>query len=129
MRIIDAIAEADTLRPNAIEDELKARWLMTIEVEYAEVMGGEMPSLDDLEAELLMPAPHDYSYVYYLCALIDNYNQDTGLYANDMEMANAAVDAAKAWWIRNNRTKKESNWRTMPEFKGGGFDPLDLNKE
>ena len=102
MRIIDAIAEADTLRPNAIEDELKARWLMTVEVEYAEVMGEEMPSLDDLQAELLMPAPHDYSYVYYLCALIDNYNQDTGLYANDMEMANVAVDAAKAWWIRNN---------------------------
>lgn len=113
MTLYEVITEVDNLRPNAIDDEMKARWVMQLEVEYAELMGVPVPELLFPEdQELLMTTPHDYSYVYYLSALVDNYNQDTALYNNDYEMANAAVDAAKSWYRRQNRPGFRGNWTT-----------------
>ena len=103
MTLYEVITEADNLRPNAIDDEMKARWVMQLEVEYAELMDVDVPELlfpDD--QTLLMPSPHDYSYVYYLNACIDNHNQDTALYNNDHAMSNAAVDDAKSYYRRHN---------------------------
>lgn len=113
MTLYEVITEVDNLRPNAIDDEMKARWVMQLEVEYAELMGVPVPELEFPEdQELLMTTPHDYSYVYYLSALVDNYNQDTALYNNDYEMANAAVDAAKSWYRRQHRPTFRGNWVT-----------------
>ena len=113
MTLYEVITEVDNLRPKAIDDEMKARWVMQLEVEYAELMGVPVPELEFPEdQELLMTTPHDYSYVYYLSALVDNYNQDTALYNNDYEMANAAVDAAKSWYRRQHRPTFRGNWVT-----------------
>lgn len=113
MTLYEVITEVDNLRPNAIDDEMKARWVMQLEVEYAELMGVPVPELLFPEdQELLMTTPHDYSYVYYLSALVDNYNQDTALYNNDYAMANSAVDAAKSWYRRQNRPDFRGNWAT-----------------
>ena len=128
MTLYEVITEADNLRPNAIDDEMKARWVMQLEVEYAELMGVPVPELlfpDD--QTLLMTTPHDYSYVYYLSALVDNYNQDTALYNNDYAMANAAVDAAKSWYRRQHRPNFRGNWATRitgREYKDPA-DPLE----
>lgn len=131
MRVIDVIAEADSIRPNAVDDEMKLRWLLQLEQDYAEVTEAEDFDINaiDFETVLIMPKPHDYSYVWYLCAMIDYYNQDTGLYMNDMQLANDAIDNAKAFYNRNHRSMKKGNWKTMyydtaPEK----YDPLDLNK-
>lgn len=113
MTLYEVITEVDSIRPNAIEDEMKARWVMQLEVEYAELMGVPVPELLFPEdQDLLMMTPHDYSYVYYLSALVDNYNQDTALYNNDYAMANAAVDAAKSWYRRQHRPAFKGNWAT-----------------
>ncbi|MBQ6552429.1 MAG: hypothetical protein IJL83_02265 [Clostridia bacterium] len=101
MKLLDAIAKANELRPNTIRDEFKAQWVRELECEVAEMIGAEMPVFDyPKDTELLMPAPHEYIYVYRLCAMIDQANEDTSLYANDMTVANNAFVAACAWWRR-----------------------------
>lgn len=128
MTLYEVITEVDSLRPNAIDDEMKARWVMQLEVEYAELMGVDVPELQFPDDQtLLMTAPHDYSYVYYLSALVDNYNQDTALYNNDYAMSNAAVDAAKSWYRRQNRPDFRGNWQTrVSKYDTSEYNPLDL---
>lgn len=126
MTLYEVITEVDNLRPNAIDDEMKARWVMQKEVEYAELMGVPVPELLFPEDQtLLMTAPHDYSYVYYVMALVDNYNQDTALYNNDYEMANASSDDAKSWWRRHNRPEFRGNWATRVSDVNGVRDTSD----
>lgn len=114
MNIKKCIAMADELRPNTIPDEVKAGYLFKLESEIAEMMGVDTPmNAWPMDAEMLMPAPHDDIYHLYLCAMIDFANQETNLYANDMQMANAAILDAKAWYRRHNDPSKKKNWRTI----------------
>lgn len=114
MTVREAIKRADALRPNTLGGEDKARWLRALETEYAETMGAELPENKWPEdQELLMPEPHDESYVWALCASIDLANAETELYANDHVLANAASAEAKAWWRRHNRPRASGNWRAM----------------
>ena len=97
-----------------LSDETKAGYLYKLEAEIAEMMGVDIPENtwpDD--SEMLMPAPHDDIYHLFLCAMIDFANQETSLYANDMQMANAAILDAKAWYRRHNVPTSKANWRTM----------------
>lgn len=129
MTLYEVITEVDSLRPNSIDDEIKARWVMQLEVEYAELMGVDVPELQFPDDQtLLMTTPHDYSYVYYLCALVDSYNQDTGLYENDRTMSNAAVEAAKSWYRRQHRPTFRGNWETRVSGRVlTPYSPLDLS--
>lgn len=108
MTVKEAIRKADELRPNAISEELKAGWIFEVEGELAEMMEVDPPenTWPELDVQLLMPYPKDGMYIMYLCAMIDNANEETALYANDMVMAQAAMDEARAWWWRNNYKRK-----------------------
>lgn len=110
-----AIAQADALRMNTITEEQKYAWLYELEGRVAEVIGIEIPENPFPEdGELLMPAPYENIYVYYLIAMIDFYNQETGLYMNDMQMFNALFGEACAWWRRNNAPEKgKLYWKVM----------------
>lgn len=117
MQFRQAIARADALRPNMIDEAAKAEWLYQLECEIADMMKVKMTSNPWLsggkDAELLMPAPHDGIYVLHLCAMIDNAQQETALYANDMTMANSAIATAKAWWRRSNRPAIGERFKVM----------------
>lgn len=111
-----AITMADGLRMNAISEEQKYSWLYELEGQVAEVLETEIPENPFPEdAELLMPAPYENIYVYYLCAMIDYFQQELNLYANDMTMFNSLFAEAGAWWRRNNRPSsfKKDRWRVM----------------
>lgn len=120
MTLKEAIAQADDMRPNAISEEKKARWVYSLEARVAETMQVQVPPFtwplegEDEGATLLMPYPYDDIYHLYLCAQIDNYNQETDLYANDASVSNAATHEALAWWRRNNPPKGGENWRLAP---------------
>ena len=102
MKVKEAIKRADALRPNAIDEEMKAEWLVRFDSEIAELMGIEAPILHWPEdQELLMPFPKDEIYPLYLMARIDLANEETALYQNDMIVANQAITESKAWWYRN----------------------------
>ncbi len=113
MKISEAITKADKLRDNALDSDTKAAWLRTLDGQIAENIGfssdGESPvwplemvwPIED--AELLMPFPHDDVYTLYLVAMIDYYNGESDLYANDMAVFNTAMADARAWWQRTHR--------------------------
>ena len=112
MTINDAIVKADELRMNTLDDEQKARWLYELDCEMAEMMGKDMPAFKFPETrELMLGAPHEDVYVKYLVAMIDYYNGEGELYANDIAIYNDAVNKARAWWIRNHRPASSGSWR------------------
>lgn len=114
MTVREVIRRADLLRPNTLAGEDKARWLRATEAEYAETMGVPLPAnVWPEDQTLLMPEPHDTSYIYALCASIDLANAETELYANDHVIANAMLAEAKAWWRREHRPRPSGNWRAM----------------
>ena len=115
MTVNEAIAKANEIRPNALNDEQKARWLWELDCDIAEMQDVDEPeaSWPETDPVMLMPAPHDNIYVLYLAAQIDYYNQESAMYANDMAVFNAAYDDARAWWRRHNLPKHKGNWRTM----------------
>lgn len=113
MTINKAIKIADTLRPNAIERAMKVEWVQELNSQIAEFMGMDVPKIkeedpanlpnDFLDEDLLLPAPYDSVYYLYLMAMINDGQEETSLYANDMTVFNNAMSQAKAWWRRNNK--------------------------
>ena len=119
MTIRQAVSRADKARPNMIDEEIKVGWVYELEAEFAEMMQQELPENKWKEGGedvgLLVPFPYDKVYELYVCAMIDNHNQESAAYANDLVVANAAIDAAKAWWNRKNMPKqaKQNYWKVM----------------
>ena len=83
MTRIDAIKEADRLKPNAFPAEDKLRWLERLEKRIRrEILlqhEGTVPALgnfgsEELNLELLVPSPYDEMYIHWLCAQMDYYN-------------------------------------------------------
>lgn len=122
MTLLKAIAGANTLRPNAIDDSIKADWIYELEAEVAELMDTELPEfMFPEDQDLLMPKPYDNFYHLHVCAMIDFYLEDTQLYVNDMTMANSAKDSAFKWWRRHHMKKCNQYVRAFPwqpEVKG-----------
>ena len=113
MTIAEVIERADLLRPNLISEQQKAEWVLSLEAEYAELTGEDLPEPpEDTNEALLMPFPYDESYVHWLCAKIDYAQEEMQLYSDDMMAANQAKADACAWWRRNNRPD------TIERFKG-----------
>lgn len=106
MKLYEAIARADIIRPNAIPEDIKASFIYELEGEFAEMMKVEVPknpypNVMESDKDLLMPYPKDNVYALYLCAMIDSINEETNLYQNDMMIANTAIKEARQWWWRN----------------------------
>lgn len=115
MTVSTALSTADELRPNAISDETKASLLYELEGHVAEMMGVEPPAFDfPAKRELLLQPPYDMTYVKYLVAMIDYYQDETTLYANDLTVFNDAMREAAAAWRRQHPTPDRKNWKVMP---------------
>ena len=115
MTLLKAIARADSVRPNALDQELKADWVMELEAEIAECMDVELPETTfPKDMELLMPFPHDNIYYLYLCAKIDLTMEDTQSYVNDQVVADSAIVDAKSWWRRSHQKKCNQYTRAFP---------------
>lgn len=101
-----AMAEADRIRPNAIEDKEKAKWLHQLDVSFAETQQAEPPAdLWPQDQELIMPEPASQCYVYWLCTMIDWAQQDMQTYQVDQALYDSAYAQAIAWWRRKNRPR------------------------
>ena len=110
MKLRTAIKNADILRQNALDDELKSKWIYELEGKVCEVLDKEAPENSFPEdATLVCPAPYDNIYELYVVSMIDYYHGESDSYANDMEMFNAAWNEARAYLRRKN----------MPKSRGG----------
>ena len=89
MKIEDAIAEVDSLKPNMFEEKEKIKWLSRLDRRiYEEIIltheyndGEEEVSFsgytaDDNEKELLVGEPYDELYTHWLEAQIDYNNME-----------------------------------------------------
>ena len=115
MKISEAIVQADTMRPNAISEELKVKWLYELDCEVAEMCEADKPEYDwpVEDTETVLSAPQDGIYPKYLMAQIDYYNQESAMYENDMTIFNAAYDDVMAWWRRNHMKESKGGWKVM----------------
>lgn len=89
MKVKEAIAEADELKPNVISQGQKIKWLSRLDLRIKQNIldthlyneGETAPEFSgytdaSLEAELLVPEPHSEMYVHWLSAQIDYYNME-----------------------------------------------------
>jgi len=117
MKIIEAINKIDALMPNSYNLGDKIRWLSNLDGTVKQNMidkfvGSENVSFagshaeTDLETELLVPAPYDEMYVYWLQAQIDYWNQELSKYNNSVAMYNTAYSEFERWYIRNHMPKE-----------------------
>lgn len=115
MTVNEAIKRADALRPNTFELEAKARAVIKLDAELAEMIGAETPvyAWPQEDPALLMPAPHEDIYVLYLICQIDLYDQETALYLNDAAVYENALAEARAWWRRHNRADDKGAVRVL----------------
>lgn len=109
MKVKDAIAYADDVKPNAFGDEVKFRWLTELDGRIAaDVFLMAKPELDRLryvcpddgEDELLADSPHDGIYPVYLSAMIDFHNGEYEKYQNTMTIFNEMYGNFVRWYAR-----------------------------
>ena len=124
MRLQQAMDRVDEMRPNMQDQALKIAWLseldgliwqelikkhwMTVEEfdSYPKDENGlpVMPSYDedtDPEQKLLVPAPYDNIYVYWLMAKIDEQTLEQEKYNNDRMLFNGSWESFSDYWTRN----------------------------
>ena len=104
-----ALTRIDTICPNAWDDAAKIQWLN--ECEHMIQMrildaAPEQCVTYDADSErgtvLLVPAPFDRLYVYYVIAMCDYAAHETAHYADSMALFNAALDEYAKWYQRTN---------------------------
>ena len=112
MTINEAITMADEMKPNMMNIPAKIRFLNEIEGKvHAEVIMKHVhtteeetqPHYDvdtDPETEMLVPAPYDMLYVYWIMAQIDHLNQEMDKYNNDRSLFENAWGNFTDWWNR-----------------------------
>lgn len=124
MRVSEMINKVDTLRLNQIDDDIKREWLSDLELllineviltheipqwvaehdtyhKYLKTSGRER--LFDVyeDDELLIPAPYDEVYYWWIVSKIDQIDGNTERYTNDAQMYNNACLTYKDWYNRN----------------------------
>ena len=104
-----ALKRIDTICPNAWDDAAKLLWLneceSMIQTRILGIAPGECVTYDvnsDRSTVLLVPAPFDRLYVYYVIAMCDYAAHETAHYADSMMLFNAALDEYAKWYQRAN---------------------------
>ena len=122
MKISEAIARVDVLKPNNYTPEDKVGWLSTLDVRiYSQIIATHdhcdhiffygYEDMADQETELLAPAPYDEMYLRWLEAMIDYHNSDDDRYNNAIILFNNAYEGFKRHYTRTH----------MPLSHGSGF--------
>ena len=112
MTIQQAMDRADAMKPNMMLETVKIGFLSEIEGKIHEeiIMTHEhtaeeetLPVYDentDRSTEMLVPAPYDMVYVYWLMAQIDHLNQEMDKYNNDRGLFEDAWGNFADYWNR-----------------------------
>ena len=121
MKLQQAIDRVDEMRPNMQSRQLKIEWLSELDgliwqelIRKHHLLPGEeirlaaMPEYDedtDDNTKLLVPAPYDNIYLYWLMAKIDEQTLETEKYNNDRQMWNASYESFSDFWTRTHMPK------------------------
>lgn len=115
MTIMEALHRIDSIKPNTYRPSEKIKWLSTLDgIVKGEIIdtheGADFDFngyTDDttLTTELLIPAPYDEVYLFYLESKIDYWNGEIGKYNNSISMYNEAYKAYERYYNRTHMPK------------------------
>ena len=116
MTIMEALHRIDTLKPNTHSQSEKIKWLSTLDgIVKTEIIdahqGGEGVTFNgyeediDLTTNLLIPAPYDDIYLFWLESKIDYWNGEIGKYNNSITMYNEAYSTYERYYNRTHMPK------------------------
>lgn len=116
MTIFDAINRIDAIKPNSLTQLEKIRALSTLDgiiknsiIDTHEgsenFVFAEYTQETALTTELLVPAPYDAIYLYWLESTIDYWNGETGKYNNSIELYNTAYSEFERYYNRTHVPK------------------------
>ena len=105
----EVLERVQRIRPNAIEEKDRARWLVTLDGRvFEEVISLDEPDKtpvkawpDDGDKELLIGNPYDGIYDLYLTAMICFTLGEYGDYNNVLDQFDRTFNEFRAWWRRN----------------------------
>lgn len=104
-----ALTRIDAICPNAWDETAKLLWLNECENMIQTRILGTAPEQcitydadTDRSTKLLVPAPFDRLYVYYVIAMCDYAAHETAHYTDSMMLFNAALDEYAKWYQRTN---------------------------
>ena len=105
-----AIEKVDRLKPNSYSEEDKLGWINELDgmVQRLVIQADEIKQYDypeDMDKELLIPAPFDDCYTLFLEAKIDYYNREYANYNNSAMMFEAQFSEYKKAYIREHRAR------------------------
>jgi hypothetical protein len=120
MTIAEAISRVDSLKPNTYTYDDKVSWLSTLDTKVkTQVIDAHESDqsfsfngyneMTDSNQELLVPAPYDEMYVYWLTAMIDYYNNEDARYNNAVILFDNSYERYKSYYTRNNMPKSKGN--------------------
>lgn len=106
MTIAEAIAIIDAIKPNSYTVAEKVAWLSSLDGRiknevldrYEDETEFEEYSASDTSTELLVPAPYDRIYEYYMAGEIDRCNGEITLYNNDAALFNSAFSGFRNYY-------------------------------
>ena len=120
--INEVIERVNKTYPDAIDDEIKAKWLIDLEGRlYCEVYqthnGADAEYVlpksypEDGDKELLAKAPYDNLYDLYIVAQTDLVNREDDSYNNSAVVFNNALDEFKKEYHRTHMPKSSGNFK------------------
>lgn len=120
MKLNEAIARIDKLKSNPYDRAEKLRWLSCLDglvwqqtrVVHGEAAGGSFTpytqeSADD--TQLLIPAPYEEIYLWWLAAQIDYHNGEFTRYNNSISLFNTGFSAYVDLYHRSRSGKSTGN--------------------
>ncbi len=116
MTLMDAIHKIDTLKPNSYRLADKIKWISTLDgIIKTEIIDTHHDGEDkafggytedtELTTLLLVPAPYDEIYLFWLESKIDYFNGETARYNNSISMYNEAYSAFERYYNRTHKPK------------------------
>lgn len=118
MTIQEAIARANSLSNNLIDESLKIKWLSELDGRiYYEIIAPnaiagafkEYTQETPADTELLVPHPWDSLYVSYLEMEIARSSADNVRYSNARILFNELYGAFSRWFVRTNKDVTSPN--------------------
>lgn len=113
MTLQEAIDMQEALKPSAIPESVKIKWLSTLDGTIkTEVIdtheGGEQAAFSsyseaDKDRELLAPPPYDRLYVSFLVSQIERYSGEIEKYNNSIILYNVDYNDYTSWYNRTHR--------------------------
>lgn len=100
----------DRLKPNSYSEEDKLRWINELDglVQRLVIQTDKQTQYaypDDMDRELIIPAPFDDVYELYLSAKIDYHNREYANYNNSALMFEAQFNEYKKDFIRKHQAR------------------------